>query len=163
MRQTSRGALTLRSADPLDAPFIDPDYLATETDRRELRESYDAIMEVVAQRAFDPYRGKPLDLASLPRTQSEVDALVRSSAQTAFHLCGTCKMGSALDPLAVVDPQTRVRGLTGLRIADASIMPSIVSTERSLCARRSTRTRSKDRPASRSVMCGWREQAPGEK
>jgi choline dehydrogenase len=128
MRQTSRGALTLRSADPLDAPFIDPDYLATETDRRELRESYDAIMEVVAQRAFDPYRGKPLDLASLPRKPSEVDALVRSTAQTAFHLCGTCKMGSADDPLAVVDPQTRVRGLTGLRIADASIMPSIVSS-----------------------------------
>jgi choline dehydrogenase len=128
MRQTSRGALTLRSADPAEAPFIDPDYLATETDRRELRESYAAIMEVVSQKAFDPYRGRPLDLPRLPETNAEVDALVRRTAQTAFHLCGTCKMGSGLDPMAVVDPQTRVRGLAGLRIADASIMPSIVSS-----------------------------------
>lgn len=128
MRQTSRGALMLRSADPTEAPFIDPDYLATETDQRELRASYAAIMEVVSQKAFDPYRGKPLDLKAMPQTEAEVDALVRRTAQTAFHLCGTCKMGSELDPMAVVDSQTRVRGLVGLRVADASIMPSIVSS-----------------------------------
>jgi choline dehydrogenase len=128
MRQTSRGTLMLRSADPAEAPIIDPHYLETEVDRRELRDSYAAIMEVVSQKAFDPYRGKPLDLPSLPRTEAEVDALVREGAETAFHLCGTCKMGGELDPLAVVDPQTRVRGLLGLRIADASIMPSIVSS-----------------------------------
>ena len=128
MRQTSRGALTLRSANPMDAPCIDPDYSATETDRRELRDSYAAIIEVVSQKAFDPYRGKPLDLTALPRTEPEVDALVRRAAQTAFHLCGTCKMGSELDATAVVDPQTRVRGLFGLRVADASIMPNIVSS-----------------------------------
>jgi choline dehydrogenase len=128
MRQTSRGAVTLRSADPADAPFIDPNCLETETDRRELRDSYATIIEIVSQRAFDPYRGKPLDPAVLPRSDAEVDALVRSAAQTAFHLCGTCKMGTELDPTAVVDPQTRVRGLDGLRVADASIMPSIVSS-----------------------------------
>ena len=128
MRQTSRGALTLRSSDPKDAPFIDPNYLATETDRRELRESYAAIIEVVSQAAFDPYRGKPLDPTTLPHSEAEIDALVRNAAQTAFHLCGTCKMGGELDQIAVVDPQTRVRGLLGLRVADASIMPSIVSS-----------------------------------
>jgi choline dehydrogenase len=128
MRQTSRGALTLLSADPSEAPFIDPNYLATEIDRRELRDSYAAIIEVVSQRAFDPYRGKPLDPTTLPRTEAEVDALVRNAAQTAFHLCGTCKMGDEHDAAAVVDPQTRVRGLEGLRVVDASIMPSIVSS-----------------------------------
>ena len=128
MRQTSRGTLMLRSADPAEAPIIDPHYLETEVDRRELRDSYAQIMEVVSQKAFDPYRGKPLDLPSLPRNDAEVDALVREAAETAFHLCGTCKMGGELDPLAVVDPQTRVRGLLGLRIADASIMPSIASS-----------------------------------
>ncbi len=128
MRQTSRGALTLRSADPADAPLLDPQYLETETDRRELRDSYAAIMEVVSQPAFDAYRGKALGLTPLPRTEGEVDALVREAAQTAFHLCGTCKMGGEADPLAVVDPDTRVRGLLGLRIADASIIPSIVSS-----------------------------------
>jgi len=128
MRQTSRGALTLRSADPAAAPSIDPHYLETETDRQELRDSYAAIIEVVSQKAFDSYRGKPLDLPRLPGTEAELDALVRESAATAFHLCGTCKMGGELDPLAVVDPQTRVRGLLGVRVADASIMPSIVSS-----------------------------------
>jgi choline dehydrogenase len=128
MRQTSRGALTLRSRNPLDVPFIDPNYLATETDRQELRASYAAMIEVVSQRAFDPYRGKPLDLKELPNTVAEIDQLVRETAETAFHLCGTCKMGSDLDDMAVVDPQTRVRGLGGLRVADASIMPSIVSS-----------------------------------
>lgn len=128
MRQTSRGALTLRSPDPLDAPIIDPNYLATETDRQELRDSYATIIEIVSQKALDPYRGRPLDLSALPRTEAEVDELVRSTAQTAFHLCGTCKMGSERDDTAVVDPQTRVRGLAGLRVADAAIMPSIVSS-----------------------------------
>lgn len=128
MRQTSRGALTLLSADPSEAPFIDPNYLATETDRRELRDSYAAIIEVVSQKAFDPYRGKPLYPTTLPRTEADIDALVRSAAETAFHLCGTCKMGDGLDGMAVVDPQTRVRGLDGLRVVDASIMPSIVSS-----------------------------------
>jgi len=128
MRQTSRGSLALRSANPSDAPSIDPNYLATETDRRELRDSYASIIEVVSQKAFDPYRGKPLDPPALPRTEDEVDALVRDAAATAFHLCGTCKMGDELDPMAVVDPRTRVRGLDGLRVADASIMPSIVSS-----------------------------------
>jgi choline dehydrogenase len=128
MRQTSRGSLRLRSADPRDPPILDPNYLATEEDRRELREAYGILREIVSQRAFDQYRGPPLEPAVMPETAADIDALGRRLGTTSFHLCGTCKMGSASDPMAVVDPATRVRGLKGLRVADASIMPSIVSS-----------------------------------
>ncbi len=128
MRHTSRGRLMLRSADPDDPPLIDPNYLATETDRQEMRESYAIAQELVAQKAFDPYRGRPLEPAQMPRDRAAIDELIRNHTGTGFHLCGTCRMGAADDPLAVVDPETRVRGLEGLRVADASIMPSIVSS-----------------------------------
>jgi choline dehydrogenase len=128
MRQSSRGTLKLRSAEPGDLPILDPNYLATEQDRWEIRESYDIIRDLVSQKAFDPYRGAPLEPVILPDSVEEIDALCRRLAATSFHLCGTCKMGSAGDPMAVVDPETRVRGLEGLRVADASIMPSIVSS-----------------------------------
>ncbi len=128
MRPTSRGTLTLRSADPLAAPILDPNYLATENDRQELRESYALIQEIVAQKAFDPYRGRPLEPAAMPTARDEIDELIRNLSGSGFHLCGTCKMGSDKDRMAVVDPQTRVRGIDGLRVADGSIMPSIVSS-----------------------------------
>jgi choline dehydrogenase len=128
MRPTSRGRLTLRSADPHDAPVLDPNYLATEADRRELRESYALIQEIVAQRSFDPYRGRPLEPTAMPTAAAEIDDVIRNLSGSGFHLCGTCKMGSDRDAMAVVDPLTRVRGIDGLRIADASIMPSIVSS-----------------------------------
>src|SRR5262249_1837514 len=128
MRPTSRGALTLRSADPLAAPILDPNYLSTEIDIQELRESYALIQEVVAQTAFDPYRGRPLEPPAMPTARGEIDDLIRNLSTSGFHLCGTCKMGSDRDGMAVVDPQTRVRGIDGLRVADGSIMPSIVSS-----------------------------------
>jgi len=128
MRQTSRGSLQLRSTDPRDLPILDPNYLATQEDCRELRESYNIIREILSQKAFDPYRGEPLEPAVMPRTVGDIDALGRRLGTTSFHLCGTCKMGSENDRMAVVDPETRVRGLTGLRVVDASIMPSIVSS-----------------------------------
>ena len=128
MRQTSRGSLKLRSADPRDLPILDPNYLATEQDRREARESYGLIREIVSQKAFDPYRGDPLEPSVMPETVEEIDALGRRLGGSSFHLCGTCRMGSESDPMAVVDPETRVRGLKGLRVVDASIMPSIVSS-----------------------------------
>ena len=128
MRQTSRGTLRLRSADPKDPPILDPNYLATEEDRRELREAYALIRTVVAQKAFDPYRGDPLEPSAMPESAADIDALGRHMAASGFHLCGTCKMGAAGDPMSVVDPETRVHGLDGLRVVDASIMPSIVSS-----------------------------------
>jgi len=128
MRPTSRGALTLRSADPLAAPILDPNYLSTENDVQELRESYALIQEIVAQKPFDPYRGKPLEPPAMPTSRADIDEMIRNLSASGFHLCGTCKMGSDKDELAVVDPQTRARGIDGLRIADGSIMPSIASS-----------------------------------
>jgi choline dehydrogenase len=128
MRPTSQGTLTLRSADPLDAPILDPNYLATENDMQELRASYALIQEIVAQKPFDPYRGKPLEPTTMPTSRADIDELIRNLSGSGFHLCGTCKMGSDRDEMAVVDPQTRVRGIEGLRIADGSIMPSIASS-----------------------------------
>ena len=128
MRQTSRGRLSLRSSDPRDPPLLDPNYLATEQDRKELRESYAVVQEIVSQPAFDAYRGPPLEAGIMPTDCGEIDALARRLGASSFHLCGTCRMGSNKDPQTVVDPQTRVLGLSGLRVADASIMPSIVSS-----------------------------------
>jgi choline dehydrogenase len=128
MRQTSRGSLRLRSADPRDLPILDPNYLASAEDRREMREAYGFIREIVSQKAFDPYRGAALEPSVMPEAAEEIDALCRRLGTSSFHLCGTCRMGGQSDPIAVVDPETRVRGLKGLRIVDASIMPSIVSS-----------------------------------
>ncbi|HKF72000.1 MAG TPA: choline dehydrogenase [Stellaceae bacterium] len=128
MRPTSRGSLALRSADPLAPPLLDPNYLATEDDRQEMRESYALIQEVVARKSFDPYRGKPLEPTTMPTAKAEIDEVIRRQSGSGFHLCGTCKMGDEKDAMAVVDPQTRVHGIEGLRVADASIMPSMVSS-----------------------------------
>jgi choline dehydrogenase len=128
MRPTSQGTLALRSADPRDAPLLDPNYLATEHDMQELRESYALIQEIVAQKPFDPYRGKPLEPTAMPTSRADIDELIRNLSGSGFHLSGTCKMGSDRNEMTVVDPQTRVRGIDGLRIADGSIMPSIASS-----------------------------------
>ncbi|MCC7049729.1 MAG: choline dehydrogenase [Alphaproteobacteria bacterium] len=125
MRATSTGAITLRSADPAVHPLIDPNYLANERDRWEMRACVKLTREIFSQKAFDPYRGRELLPGPEVRTDAEIDAYVRARADSAYHPCGSCKMGT--DAMAVVDPQCRVRGLEGLRVVDASIMPSIVS------------------------------------
>jgi choline dehydrogenase len=127
MRPTSRGTLRLRSADPKEPLLIDPNYLATEEDRAQMRESFTLIRDIVAQKAFDRFRGAPIDPPRLPTTREEIDEVVRRYMGAGFHLCGTCRMGRADDPLAVVDAEGRVLGLDGLRVVDASIMPSIVT------------------------------------
>jgi choline dehydrogenase len=128
MRQTSRGSLTLRSADRRDPPVLDPNYLATEHDLQELRESYALAQEIVDQKAFDPYRGRPLEPPVMPRDRTAIDEVIRNHCGSGFHLCGTCKMGSDSDVSAVVDADTRVIGLEGVRVVDASIIPSIISS-----------------------------------
>jgi choline dehydrogenase len=128
MRPTSRGELRLRSSDPREPPAIDPRYLSTRHDQAELRESYAVIQNLISQKAFSRFRGPPLEPKFLPGDELEVDAMIAALSTSGFHLCGTCKMGDYRDPSAVVDPQTRVRGVDGLRVVDASIMPSIVSS-----------------------------------
>jgi choline dehydrogenase len=125
MRATSVGAIALKSADPRKHPAIQPNYLETEGDRREMRDAVRLTREIFAQKAFDPYRGPEMLPGAVVRTDAEIDAYVRARSDSAYHPCGTCKMGN--DTMAVVDGELRVRGLEGLRVVDASIMPSIVS------------------------------------
>jgi choline dehydrogenase len=125
MRSTSRGYLRLRSADPAAHPEIQPFYLATEQDRLEMRDAVKLTREIFAQAAFDPYRGEEIQPGVDVRSDAEIDAFVRAKSDSAYHPCGTCRMG--LDEDAVVDGELRVRGIEGLRVVDASIMPSVVS------------------------------------
>jgi choline dehydrogenase len=125
LRPTSRGWLALRSADPTAAPVIQPNYLETEKDRRDLRAAFRVGREIVAQAPFDRWRGPELVPGPEVRSDGEIDAFVRASAGTVYHPCGTCRMGEGED--AVVDADGRVHGVEDLRVVDASIMPSLVS------------------------------------
>lgn len=127
MRPESRGYLTLRSADPYDHPIIEPNLLSTERDRWEMRQSVKLTREIFAQAAFEPYRGEELLPGPGCQTDEDLDAFVRTHADSAYHPSCTCRMGDASNPEAVVDNQGRVFGISGLRVVDASIMPSIVS------------------------------------
>ncbi|HET6467615.1 MAG TPA: choline dehydrogenase [Geminicoccaceae bacterium] len=122
MRPESRGELRLRSADPRDHPLIEPNLLASERDQEEMRACVRLTREIFAQPAFDPFRGPEIMPGASVRSDAEIDAFVRQKADSAYHPCGTCRMGG--DEFAVVDPEARVRGLDGLRVVDASIMPS---------------------------------------
>ncbi len=125
MRPASRGWVKLRSTDPRDPPVIEPNYLAEERDRVEMRACVRLTREIFAQKAFEPYRGRELLPGAEITSDPAIDAFVRAKAESAYHPSCTCRMGQ--DAMAVVDPACRVRGLEGLRVVDASIMPSIVS------------------------------------
>ncbi|WP_227664594.1 choline dehydrogenase [Marinobacter litoralis] len=127
MRPTSRGFLKLKSANPTDHPIIDPKLLSTERDRWEMRQSIKLTREIFAQSAFDPFRGEELRPGASATTDKDIDAFVREYADSAYHPSCTCKMGAADDPMAVVDEEARVYGVSNLRVVDASIMPSVVS------------------------------------
>lgn len=125
MRPKSRGRLTLRSSSPTDAPIVDPRYLSDPYDLAALTEGVRVGQEIMAGKALRPFIGSIHRPQSLLRTHDERQAFVRETAQGAVHPCGACKMGT--DDMAVVDPEFRVRGLQGLRVADTSAMPTIVS------------------------------------
>jgi choline dehydrogenase len=128
MRPESRGTLRLASADPQAAPLIDPRYLATETDWREMRLGYELMREIFAQAAFAAFDGGWVEPAGELRDRAELDAFIRSTASSGYHPCGTCRMGAERDPTAVTDAEGRVRGVAGLRVCDASLMPSVPSS-----------------------------------
>jgi choline dehydrogenase len=121
LQPKSRGSVSLRSADPLAAPAIRPNYLSVPDDMRVLMRGVQLARRIVAARAFDQLRGVEIEPGAAVARDEEVEAWVRSRAQTVYHPVGTCRMGT--DALAVVDPELRVRGLDGLRVADASVMP----------------------------------------
>ena len=127
MRSPSRGSVTLRSPDPNDAPVIRFNYMSSEEDWRDFRRAIRIAREVFAQSAFDPYRGREIQPGDQVQSDEALDAFIREHAESAYHPCGTCRMGKASDPFAVVDPETRVIGVNGLRVADSSIFPRITN------------------------------------
>jgi choline dehydrogenase-like flavoprotein len=124
LRPKSRGSVTLASADPRAAPRIDPNFLADERDLQLLVKGVQLQMDMLLSKPFDAWRGQML----YPVARDDVAAIaedIRNRADTQYHPVGTCKMGPDSDALAVLDERLRVRGLQGLRVADASVMPTI--------------------------------------
>jgi choline dehydrogenase len=124
LRPESRGFVALKSTDPLDAPLIQPNYLSSPNDLRTLREAVRIARRVVAQPAFDAYRGEELSPSKSVQTDDDIDDFIRRTAITIYHPVGTAKMGN--DEQAVVDATLRVKGVQGLRVVDASVMPTLV-------------------------------------
>ncbi|MHA4869926.1 GMC family oxidoreductase [Duganella sp. PWIR1] len=124
-RPKSAGSVKIQSADPRVAPAIDPDYLSHPDDLRVLRDGLRMTRELIAQRAFEPFRGDELAPGAMATSDKDLDQYIREQALTIYHHVGTCKMGT--DDNAVVDTSLRVRGLDGLRVVDASVMPDISS------------------------------------
>jgi len=127
MRSKSRGAVTLRSPDAKEKPVIRFNYMSHPDDWAEFRRCIRLTREIFGQAAFDPYRGEEISPGSRVQTDAELDAFIRDHAESALHPCGTCRMGRADDPMAVVDPECRVIGVEGLRVADSSIFPRITN------------------------------------
>ena len=127
MRSKSRGTVRLRSADPRDPPRILFNYMSYPDDWIEMRACVRLTREIFAQAAFGPYRGREIQPGADVTSDETTDTFVRRQVESAFHPCGTCRMGDPADPLAVVDPSTRAIGLDGLHVVDSSIMPSITT------------------------------------
>ncbi len=122
----SRGEVRLASPNPRAAPWIDPGFFRDADDMRKLVAGTQRALDVLAARAFDPYRGKMLYPMDRNDPQG-IERLLRDQADTEYHPVGTCKMGPDSDPASVVDARLRVRGLQGLRVCDASIMPFVTN------------------------------------
>ncbi len=127
MRTKSRGWVRLKSPDPMVKPEIRFNYMSHPDDWTEMRACVRLTREIFAQAPFDPYRGAELQPGAHVLSDAQIDAFIRDKAETAYHPSCSCRMGRADDPMAVVDAQTRVIGVEGLRVADASIMPSITT------------------------------------
>jgi choline dehydrogenase len=126
LRPESRGRVGLRSADPFDDPAIFANYLSAEEDRRALRQGAKMMRQVAEQAALKPYNCGELFPGKDVETDEQLDAWIRKNAETIYHPVGTCRMGAADDAMAVVDGELKVRGIAGLRVVDASVMPTLV-------------------------------------
>jgi choline dehydrogenase len=127
MRTKSRGWVRLASTDPLEKPRILFNYMSEADDWTEMRACVRLTREIFAQPAFDRYRGREIQPGKDVQSDEEIDAFIRAKVESAYHPSCSCKMGGAQDPLAVVDPETRVYGLEGLRVVDSSIMPQVTT------------------------------------
>jgi choline dehydrogenase-like flavoprotein len=124
LRPKSRGSLRLASADPFAAPLIDPNFLAERDDVERLIRGFRLMRCILQQPALAGYHGRESAASASAQTDAQIEAFIRGHADTIYHPVGSCRMGSG--SMDVVDAQLRVRGVQGLRVVDASIMPSIV-------------------------------------
>ena len=127
LNPTSRGHIRIASADFRDAPEISPNYLATDDDRKVAADSLRQVRQIMAQPAMQSYQPEEFKPGVQYQTDEELWRLAGDIASTIFHPVGTVKMGREDDPTAVLDPHLRLKGVTGLRVVDASIMPEITS------------------------------------
>ncbi|MEM8591524.1 MAG: choline dehydrogenase [Pseudomonadota bacterium] len=127
MRSPSRGQITLRSADPEEPPKIEFNYMAHAEDWQDFRTAIHLTREIFAQDAFAPYAKHEIQPGAAAQSDEALNDFIRDHAESAYHPCGTCKMGAASDPMAVVDPDCRVIGTENLRVADSSIFPRITN------------------------------------
>ena len=125
MRSPSRGSVTLRSSDPDDDPKILFNYMSDPQDWTDFRHCIRLTRDIFGQDAFGPYRGKEIQPGSEVQTDTELNAFILKHVESAYHPCGTCKIGRRDNPMAVVDPECRVIGVDALRVVDSSIFPRI--------------------------------------
>ncbi len=127
MRSRSRGSVALRSADPRAKPVIRFNYMSHDDDWADFRHCIRLTREIFGQQAFDPFRGEEISPGAHVVTDEELDEHIASHVESAYHPCGTCRMGSPDDPASVVDPECRVIGVEALRVADSSVFPRITN------------------------------------
>ncbi|WP_419905131.1 choline dehydrogenase [Kiloniella sp.] len=133
MRPESRGTVRLASANPGDAPLIDPNYLATERDRTEMRQGLKLARDLLAQPAFADFYSREDLPGKHVQSDAELDEFIRHDASSAYHPCGTARMGAEGDERAVVDLELKFRGIKSLRIVDASVIPAVPSANINAC------------------------------
>ncbi|ASP36059.1 choline dehydrogenase [Labrenzia sp. VG12] len=127
MRSKSRGHVKLTSADPREKPSILFNYMSHEDDWEDFRTCIRLTREIFSQEAFADYRGKEIQPGDQVQSDEDLNNFIREHVESAYHPCGTCRMGAKDDPMAVVDPECRVIGVDGLRVADSSIFPQITN------------------------------------
>ncbi|TXI06404.1 MAG: choline dehydrogenase [Pseudorhodobacter sp.] len=127
MRSKSRGSVSLRSSNPMDAPKILFNYMSHPDDWDEFRRCIRLTREIFDQPAMKPYVKSEIQPGIDLQSDAQLDAFLKEHVESAYHPCGTCRMGRADDPMAVVDPECRVIGVEGLRVADSSIFPQVTN------------------------------------
>lgn len=127
MRSKSRGSVTLRSARPEDAPVIRFNYMSHPEDWDDFRRCIRLTREIFGQDAFKPFVKSEIQPGAAVQTDAQLDDFLREHVESAYHPCGTARMGRAGDPMAVVDPECRVIGVEGLRLADSSVFPQVTN------------------------------------
>lgn len=127
MRSKSRGFIRVRSNDPMEMPRILFNYMSHPDDWMEFRACIRLTREIMAQKALAPFRAEEIQPGAKVESDAEIDSFIREHCESAYHPTGTCKMGAADDPMAVVDPTCRVIGIENLRVADSSIMPQVTN------------------------------------